>query len=320
MNNGGNYLIHPKLVRQYPSMNATARKLISGIPEGGWAKDYVHFLNTQLGRLTRKQRKGMINRIASTTDAAYYEAVAELVYLAFWDHLRWPFEKDPMLGEQTPDFKVSFSKQQPNCFFCDVTVARHNHPEKPVVLKSETLNDIPELPPAKQPIQQAHRLLMKIQEKFNKYKCTLKDQPFAICFFNYGHEDLFYLGDFQIRNALFGDLKLDFRSGRTWYEPSIQTTTHGKSDVGVFGFDEYKSVAAVVVCREEFYQVSDTLPSESVSQQSWKVKFGFSVYSNPLGAWAVKEDNPFSRAGFPVIGLVDNDRPEFCETKWVEFW
>jgi hypothetical protein len=320
MSNGGNDLIHPKLIEQYPSMNATARNLISGIPEGGWAKDYVDFLNTQLARLPRKQRKGMINRIASTSDAAYYEAVAELVYIALWDHLRWPFEKDPTLGEQKPDFKVSLSKQQPNCFFCDVTVVRHNHPEKLVVLNSETLNDIPELPPAKQPIQQAHRLLMKIQEKFNKYRRTLNDHPFVICFFKYGHEDVIYLGDFQVRNALFGDLKLDFRTGGTWYEPNIQTTAHGKSDVGVFAFDEYESVVAVVVCREEFYQVSDSLPSGSVSQRPWKVKFGFSVYSNPLGAWAVKEDNPFSRAGFPVNGLVDNGRLEFWDPKYVEFW
>jgi hypothetical protein len=309
MSNGGNDLIHPKLIEQYPSMNATARNLISGIPEGGWAKDYVHFLNTQLGRLTRKQRKGMISRIASTTDAAYYEAVAELVYMAFWDHLRWPSEKDPTLGEQTPDFKVSYGREATH-FFCDVTVVRHDRPPRRIVLNSEGLNNIPKLPLVKEPLQQAHRFLMKIQEKFNKYESALGDDPLVICLFVYGHENLFYLDDFQVRNALFGDLKLNLGTDELWYEPGSELTAHGSSDKGIFGFDQYKIISAVLVCTEEFYQTRSGGPREPMRVNSWKVRFGFHIHCNPLGGWATEEKNPFSKAGFSVDG----------DPNYLEFW
>ena len=309
MNRGSNDLIHPKLIEQYPSMNHTARSLIVRIPEGGWAEGYVDFLNMQLRRLARKQRKEITNRIVGPTDAKYYEAVAELVYIALWDHLKWSFEKDPTVGTRTPDFKVSYGREA-NYFFCDVTVVRHDHPVKRVVLNSKSLKEIQKLPPVTQPIQQAHRFLMKIQEKLNKYRTRLGHDNLVICFFAYGHENLFYLDDFQIENALFGDRKLDFRTGQSWYEPSTQATAHGTSDVGIFGFEEYKVVAAVVICSEEFCQTPTTVPKDPARGCSWKVRFGFRVYCNPLGGWATREKDPFSTAGFSVSG----------KPNYVEFW
>jgi hypothetical protein len=309
MNSESNYLIHPKLIQQYSSINPTARNLIAQIPEGGWAKDYVDFLNKQLRRLKRKQRKEIIKRIAGSTDAQYYEAVAELVYIGFWDHLKWSFEKDPTVGVLTPDFKVFYGRED-SFFFCDVTVARHDRPPKRIVLNSEIINDIPKLPIVTQPLQQAHRFLMKIQDKVNKYRTALGQHPLVICFFVYGHENQFYLDDFQIRNALFGDLKLNFSTGETWYEPISKHTAHGRSDEGIFGFDKYKIVAGVVVCTEEFCQIPSTLPNKPRPQHAWKVKFSFRVYCNPLGLWADKEKDPFSIAGFSVSG----------EPNYVQFW
>jgi hypothetical protein len=313
-----NDLIAPNLVQQYPAMSASARNWISGIPSYSWVKDSFDFLNRQLSLLSSKQRKEIIKRIVDPKDTKYHEAIAELVYVGFWNYLKWSFEKDPKINGQKPDFRVSYNKGGEDRFIGDVTVVRHNHPEKPIKLNTDSIHHIQKLPLVTQPIQQAHRFLMKIKEKFNKYRNTLSNTPFIICFFEYAIEDSLYLDDFQIRNALYGDLKFDFGSGKLWYQPNIQPAAHGKSDVGIFGFDEYRLLTGVAICREEFYQVSNMMAEKR--KPYWKPKYGFSIFPNPLGAWASKEKNPFSIAGFPINGIADTGQIESCEPKDIEFW
>ena len=131
-----------------------------------------------------------------------------------------------------------------------------------------------------------------------------------ICLFVYGNDNLFYLDDSQVRKALFGDLKFNFGTDELWYEPGSEPTAHGSSDKGIFGFDQYKVIAAILVCTEEFYQPRSGGPTEPASVHSWKVSFGFHIYCNPLSVWATEEKNPFSKAGLSIDG----------DPNYLEFW
>ena len=182
---------------------------------------------------------------------------------------------------------------------------------------------IDKLPPATNKINQSHRPLMRINEKLNKYRhiLTVEDRPFVICFFQYGF-DRFYLDDFQIRNALFGDLTINFGTGEFWHQPSIGTTQHNpKVYRGIFEFKEYSHLAAVIVCKQEFYRTSNIMLEKPKPHYPQKAKFSFAIYANPLGKWARRDNNPFSLLGFPVNGLGgDENTLEFCAPKEVEFY
>lgn len=170
-----NGLITPELIAKYPTMSDTARTWISLIPKCKWIEDYFGWLNKQLCYLKPQHRKEVMKRLVSRDDNDYYEAIAEFVYMAFWNYLKWPFEKNPKIGKLTPDFKVNFDKKDNNSFLCDVTVVRHNHPHDTVVISGKTGNitingktidrNTQKLPLVSKPIQQAHRFLMKVKDR-----------------------------------------------------------------------------------------------------------------------------------------------------------
>ena len=309
----------PHLLDEYPSMSTTARNWMSAAPKEQWVKDYFDFLNRQLCSLELRQRQEMVRRIVASSDNKFHEAIAELVYVALWNHLKWPFNKDYQIAGQKPDFRVSFRGPQASFFYSDVTVVRHNHPQRPHKVELDGRGKIAKLPVVTEPIQQAHRFIMKIKDKFKRYSSKIGEIPFLVCFFQSGFEDCFYLDDFQIQSALFGDLKLDFDTGELRYEPSIQNTAHDTRTHGVFGFEEYKSLTAVIACKEEFY-ASRGIGCRDERQGYHKPRFGFTVYSNPLGVWAASGINPFCTEGFPPNGLSDGDTVRFCGAKMVEFW
>ena len=245
-----------------------------------------------------------------------------------WDSVKWRFEKDPKINGKTPDFRVSYGGDSKYSFLCDVTVVRHDHPHNDLVFDGKTGKmtmdgkPIEKLPPATQPIDQSHRFLMRINEKLDKYRqiLTIEDKPFVICFFQYKFEDFFYMDNFQIMNALFGDLTVSFRTGEFWPQPSIDITQHDqKVKRGIFGFEEYSHIGAVIVCKQEFFPTSDRMLEKPKPHYPQKAKFSFDIYVNPLGKWTY-DDNPFSFVGFPVNGLMDVDTLKFCEPKTIEFY
>lgn len=329
-----NDLINPKLITHYPNMSDTARNWIARISECEWVEDYFNFLNRQLLSLKGSQRNEILTRIVSPNDTQYHEAIAELIYVAFWNHLKWPFEKDPKINGKTPDFKVNFDKKCNQSFLSEVTVVRHKHPRSNIVfdVQSGSIKSIKidgkiidkntqGLPPETTPIEQAHRFLMKIKEKFDKYSEILHNNLFIICFFIHNRMDDFYLDDFQINNALFGDLVVNFDNGERWHQPSIQTTQHNQEvERGIFPFEKYKLLTAVIICSQSFYSTSKTKLKVPRPHYPQKAKFGFSIYANPLGKWANKEKNPFSLSGLPVNGVIDIDKLKFCDPKEMEFY
>lgn len=323
-----NDLITPKLITQYPTMSATARNWISRISDCKWVEDYFAFLNKQLSCLSNEGRKDIRSRLVSSNDNQYYEAVAELVYIAFWNRLKWRFEKDPKINGKTPDFKVFYDNSL--CFYCDVTIARlsrkDNSKYKPMTLDElKRQLQLPQQEKEKclptEPIEQAHRFLTEIDQKVKKYREISTNVPFVICFFIYGLENLFYLDDFQIRNALLGKLTISFTNGEVWHQPSIQITEHNQAaNNGIFGFEENKILTAVIICTQEFYTTSNKTLTKPKPHYPRKAKFSFSIYANPLGAWANKEKNPFSSSGLSVNGLADATNLEFCAPREIEFY
>lgn len=295
--------ITPQLIEQFPNMSETARNWISIIPECKWMQDYFCHLNECLNPLKKKQKIDIIRRLASPEDGKYHEAIAELAYISFWKYLGWPFEKDPHVGGKTPDFKVPFDN---SFFFCDVGVVRHNHPYEPKTI--ETLEDLATpLPLPEIPIEQSHRFLTKLNDKFRKYLqiCAPYNTPLVIAFFQYRFEDQFFLDEHQLKVALFGDEKVNFSTGERYHQPKIINTEHGELKVGVFTFDEYKPLSAIIVCTQESYPISDERLQTLKPHYPLKFKFTFSIYPNPFGEWADKRMNPFPPEGLSEDGLID---------------
>lgn len=297
--------IRPQLIDQFPDMSETARKLISLIPQCKWVENYFSYLNENLRCLKSKQRDDIIRRLVSTEDEKYHEAIAELAYISLWKHLSWSFEKDPNIGGQTPDFKVSGENFG---FFCDVAVVRHNNPHEHVIIEKKEDLATP-LPPCTDPIpiEQSHRFLMKIEEKFRKYQqiCISCNTPLVIAFFLYDSADQFYLDDFQLARALYGEQTINFTTGEEYHQPKIMRTEHGESKVGILTFDEYKPLSAIIVCKQEFYRTSNELQLNPEPRYPLKCTFTFSVYPNPFGEWTDERKNPFPKEEFSVNGLVD---------------
>ncbi len=305
-------LLSSNLVAQYPNMSKTARNWISAIDKLAWVKDYFDFLNSKLVLLPEGRQEDLFNRIVSPDDDAFWGTNGELIYCGFWDYLKWPFEKDPSLNGKNPDFKVCFDKEMEKVFLSDVTLVTHNYPhiDKEIDFNQETGSliikeggkEVEKLSPVKDPIEQAQRFLMKIAEKFEKYEnlITQIKTPFIVCFIIIGFDDNFFLDDFQIQKALFGDLTYGWTSKKLWYQPSMKTTKHGNEVVqGIFTTDEFKSLSAVIICRLEFVNN--------------KAEFKFSVCVNPLGEWGSRRINPFSLfltiSGIPPTLLAIIGRP-----------
>ena len=155
-------------------------------------------LNEALGRLTIKEQNKIIGRLVSSKDETYYEAIAEIVYILLWQHLSWDFDKDPLINKKSPDFRVISDKTSCSSFLCDVTVVRHNHPHETKVI--ETTKDFhTPLPLVTVPIEQLQRFLMKIREKFEKYKeiSISRNCPLVIAFFIQDFENAFFLIGFS---------------------------------------------------------------------------------------------------------------------------
>ncbi len=287
-------LITPQLIKQYPNMSKTARAWISLIPRYKCVNDYFSGLNEGLSLLKIKERNNIINRLVSEDDEMFFGAVAEIAYILFWNNLGWEFVKDPDIEDKVPDFKVIYCKKTCLHFLCDVTVVRHNHPHQAKVIK--TLEDLATpLPIPEHPIEQSHRFLMKLNEKWKKYKdvSLSSNAPLVIAFFLEKFEDRFYLDEWQVTKALFGDETVNFSTNEVVHMPRIARTAHGESRVGVFAFDdgEHGSLAAVIVCEQEL-----TLTS--------KAKFTFNIYLNPFGELADGRKNPFPADGGSLDGVV----------------
>jgi len=315
-------LITSRLIIKYPTMSSTARNWISCIPECKWVENYFNWLNEQILHINLKQREQLIKRLVDQDDNKFYEAIAELVYIAFWNYLKLSFRKDPKIKDYTPDFEVFLDRKLKLSFLSDVTVVRHNHPHEKIVINGESIDkNTVKLKPVTAPIQQSHRILMKIVEKFKKYYKILNNYHFVICLYKIGFENVFYLDDFQIRSALFGDLKLSFKNGESWYEPSIQTTVHNQQVCkGIFGFEEYKPLTAVITCDHEFYATSNTMLEKPKPHYPRKARFSFSIYLNPLGEWSKGTDDPFSTSDIQVNRLIDENKLSFCDPKVIDFY
>lgn len=291
-----NNLITSQLIAQFPNMSKTAHNWISCTPECKWAQDYFSYLNKQLSCLKRKQQDRMIRKLVSPRDGEYYEAIAEIAYIALWNHLGWPFKKDPSIGGKTPDFKVTYDEN--SNFIFDVTVVRHNHPHKPIIIEKKSL--------CTDPIEQSHRFLMKIEERFRKYQqiCISCNTPLVIAFFLYASEDQFYLDDFQLERALYGEQTINVTTRETYHQPKIMRTKHGESKVGILTFDEYKPLSAIIVCSLEFCRASNKLQQSPKPHYPLKAKLTFGIYHNPFGEWANKKKSPFPSKR-SIKGLID---------------
>ena len=301
-----NDIITPELIKQYPNMNRTLRNWILWIPECEWVRDYFRGLDEGLGLLEVRELGEIINRLASEKEGEYHEAIAEIAYILLWKHLGWSFKKDPRINGKTPDFVVIPDGSKDLSFICDSTVVRHNHPHETTLI--ETLEDLKKpLPLETAPIQQEGRFLMKIKEKFEKYKQISIDTnaPLVIGCFLEKVEDSLFLDDFQVENALFGYETVNFTTGEFYHMPKIIDTEHGKAKVGIFAFDEYKPQTAIIVCGQESYRTSHEKLQHPKPHYPLKAKLSFDIYINPLGVWADEKKNPFPAEGHSVDGLID---------------
>jgi hypothetical protein len=318
--------ITPELIDQYPDMNSAARNNISAIRKSPWVRDYFCWLNKVLACLKRVEREKMVSRMIAKGEGSYHEVVAEIVFLDLWNWLRWRFTKDPTKSNKTPDFEVHYGAHHKSSFVCEVSVIRHDHPhaftmidEKGVIRVNGEI--VKELPVITDPIDQVHRIIMKIDQKQKKYSAVLENTPIVVGLFQYGFENQFYMDEFQFKNALYGDLKCNFVSNEISHQPSVHTSESNQEiKRGLFGFEEYSHIAAVIVCCEDFYKFNIPQTKYSTSQEWWKLRYGFTIYSNPQSAWAQQKLNPFAKGNIPVSGILKGDRLLFSEPYEIEFY
>lgn len=319
-------LISDKLISQYPNMNHPARNLISAISKSPSVVAYIAWLNGQLTYLVPKQRIELLKRIVSQHANSYHEAIAELVFIALWRKLGWPFEKDPEIYGKKPDFKVFYEKGDNSFFISEITVIRHNHPYKEIEINGDFAEinnekDKNKFPTITQPITQSHRVLMRIGEKFEKYKNILKGNPFVLCIYIPGHPDTFFISDFQIRNALFGEKTINFTTGECSHKCKSMETEHKQNvEIGVFGFEKYNELNSIIVCKELYPQVTYTNGDNKEISDFWKLTPSFDIYANPLGLWANKQNNPFLAKDFPINGVTNEDILKFYDPKIINFY
>jgi len=307
-------------------MNNTAHKWISGINKHPSHKKYIDWLNNEISFLDAKDRADIVSRIASQSDSSYHGAISELVYAAFWKHLKWNYTKEYILMEKTPDYKVTFDASNNQSFIGEVSVVTHNHPHQ----KSEFLESgqilvdgkpADELPTITNPIDQAHRFAMKLGQKYKKYKDIIDNKPFVICLYIHGFENNFYLSDFHINKALYGNLNFSFSDGETFYQPTVFKGQHNQNEYnGIFAFEDFAKLSAVIICREEWYPI-ETHNIEGTNQlDEFKSSYSFSISVNPFGCWPTITHNPFQNARLSVSGLIDDKNIKFNEPTSIEFY
>lgn len=327
--NKGRKWLNPDLIAKHPAMNIALMACLKVYEEHKSVAGYIEWLNRELNCdcLDKTSREGIFDRLISSSNESYEEALAELVYIALWNRLDWQFRKDPKAGIKTPDFGVWIAPQETFSFFAEATVVRHdqNHHHTFLELDENRIwvdgSLVDKLPIVKKPIEQDHRIGMKIAQKAHKYKGMAGDLPLVICIFIRGFENNFYMGRFQVENAIYGQKTIAFPSGEIFFKPKIKATEHNKKAcVGIFAFEEYKHVNSLLVCRERILTRSSDESETGQEDESFKVAHEFIAYANPLSAWAHVSNNPLAAAGLPVYGLIDQDQPEPVEPKTIEFY
>ncbi len=307
-------------------MNNTAYKWISGIDKHPSHKNYIDWLNNEISFLDAKDRADIVSRITSQSDNSYHGAISELVYAAFWRHLKWNYMKDYILEKKTPDYKVTFDVTHDQSFISEISVVTHNHPhqkteflESGQILVDEKPAD--ELPTITKPIDQAHRFAMKLGQKYDKYKDILDSVPFVICLYIHGFDNNFYLGNFQINKALYGNLNFSFSDGQTSYQPTVLKGQHDQNEHnGIFAIEEFTNLSAVIICREEWYPIKTHDIEESNQLAEFKACYSFNISVNPFGCWPTITDNPFHNASLPVSGLIEDNNIKLNEPVSIEFY
>ncbi len=317
-------------------MGSEARNLFSLMKKDGPVKEYAAYLNEQISSLKPKMQKDAFGKIVGSSNSQFIECIAELTAMSLWKHFKWDYEKDSKINGKTPDFKVTIDSN--NSFIAEVTILRSNHPHREILIKRERRNIfdliksvfaknpikqkliiqnqitgeiLKKLPPATQPIEQSNRVNVEINQKFHKYNGIIKtlDMPFIICFYQPKFKDYFYIDDFQINNALYGNKKINFSTGETFHYPEISRDSFGNPiSEGIFCFKEYSNLTAIVFIIKQF----------SIEKQ--KYIFLVSIYSNPLGKWGRIENNPLNQFGLKINSIDENDNIIFAEPNTIELY
>ena len=319
-------LLNIGLIKNNPNINESAFNLISRASNIPSYKEYVNWLNSLISELNVEDGVDIISRITSQSENSFYGAVAELVFGAFWKHLKWPFNKAPSIGNRTPDFRVIFDSDKKQQFICEISVVTHNQPHHNIERDCETGQitvdgiSVDKLPTLQGPIKQTHRFAVKLCEKFRKYIKLLNCTPFVMGLYVHGINN-HYLSDFQLYNALFGKKTISFPSGQQFFRPSLSKSRYAQNEYdGVFAFEEFKGLSAVIICRENWHESTSQDVVDLELPINFKAKYSFGVYVNPLGCWPKLSENPFHYAKFPVSGLIDSENIKFNEPALIAFY
>lgn len=322
-----NYL-NLELLKGKPKMNNTAQKWISGIDKNSSYKNYIDWLNRVISGLETKDRIDIVSRMISQSDIDWHGAIGELVYAAFWKHLKWKFKKDPMLKKKTPDYDVIFDAINNRSFIGEISVITHNHPHQNTELLGSRQILVDGKPANKSPtitkfIDQVHRFATKLGQKYEKYMDILDNRPFVICFYITGNDvyNDICLGDFQINKALWGNYNFSFSDGQTSFQPTVTKSQHDQNEYnGILVHDKFRKLSAVIVCREKWHSTITPNVEESGHLAELKAYYSFSISINPFGCWPSITDNPFHNASLPVSGLIEENKIKLNEPTSFEFY
>lgn len=296
------FILTPELLYNSPNLNKYIKNLLSIIDKDRSAYNYIQYLNKALEMINNiHKKKKLFGKLTGATEDRCIEAIAELSYMWLWKHLGWNFEFEPNIETKTPDFKVTTDEN--NCFIAEVTILRSNHPHREtiisyddgkIIIKDKNTGEILEKPPsAPQPIEQYKKIIYEIDQKYKKYLPVIKNKlPFIICFYLPDTKSEFYINDFQIERALFGEQtmvinKNDIENSEYGLYPKKNKGQYG-NDIytGIFCFEEYSDVTAILFINNEYYNN--------------KYSFGLKIYLNPFGVWHNASGNPFTKKGLLV--------------------
>ncbi|MCP4566905.1 MAG: hypothetical protein GY841_04920 [FCB group bacterium] len=269
-------------------MNSAARNNISAISECAWVQEFFCWINKELSSLKHTDARNMVARMVGKKEGVFQEALAEIVFMALWKKLGWDFNKDPKVQGHRPDFQLTIGNNNQSSMIAEISIIRQNHDHYSKFVdgdwKMRVNGKIVDKWPIVKPTDQAHRVIMKVDQKYKKYFSLLGGQPLVVGLYQSGFRNKFYLDNSQFQSALYGDLKINFGTGETWRQPAIQVSESGNElQRGLFGFEEeYKNIVAVIVCSEEFYKC-DNHNDKAIIDSEWrKAKFWFTIYLNPL--------------------------------------
>lgn len=314
--NKSNYILCPKLLSQGKSVNDYTKHLLIAMDEDSSVCNYVHHLYKSLRMIGAvKKQKEMCKRLVGEDEHRCIEAIAELTYLSLWKYCNWDFKFEPNIGSKTPDFKVFTDKT--SCFIAEVTTIHSNHPHletisscvngKIIFKDKNTGKILKKLPPATQTIEQHNKIIYEIDQKYKKYRPIIENKlPFVICFFLPNYKSEFYINDFQIKTALFGEHMIIINKNnieKTEYEqyPSKQKGQYDNEIyTGIFCFERYSDLTAILFINIEGYYND-------------KYSICLKIYLNPYGIWHNVSCNPFTKKGLSVSYVDKSDYIQFGE-------